>query len=160
MKKILTLTLVLSMLMTISTNVLAVEFVGASNWAIEELQMANDAGFITDKVAKDFSKNITREELCENLNNTVIPNTVERIDFMAFQDCLSFTEITIPNSVTSIDDQAFYRCENLQKLIFEGDVDYIGSSAFDECFNVTFVCKAGSNAEAYALEHEIPISYK
>lgn len=41
---------------------------------------------------------------------------------MAFQDCLSFTEISIPESVKFIDDQAFYRCENLMTVTFEGDV--------------------------------------
>ncbi len=78
------------------------------------------------------------------------PDSLEKINFMAFQDCTSFTTITIPANVSLIDDQAFYRCTNLSKVIFKGDVEEIGETAFEEATNVVFVCKSGSNAEAFA----------
>jgi hypothetical protein len=99
-------------------------------------------------------------ELCENLQNVTLPSSLKKIDFMAFQDCISLTEITLPQNLNYIEDQSFYRCVGLTKVIFEGDVDYIGDSAFDECPNLVFVCQAGSNAEAYALDHGIQVIHK
>ena len=99
-------------------------------------------------------------ELSESLENVVLPNTLETIAFMAFQDCLSFTEITIPSSVKTIGDQGFYRCEGLLTVTFIGNnLESIGSSAFELCDQVTFICPAGSVAEAYAIENGIPVSY-
>ena len=42
--------------------------------------------------------------------NTIIPNSVTRIDSYAFSGCSGLTSITIPNSVTSIDSYAFRYC--------------------------------------------------
>ena len=42
--------------------------------------------------------------------NTVIPNNVTSIGYMAFEDCSSLANITIPNSVMSIEESAFRHC--------------------------------------------------
>lgn len=65
MKKILSIVLCLILLISMSVTVLAESFNGASDWAIIELERANNDSFITDKISDDFSKNITREEFCE-----------------------------------------------------------------------------------------------
>lgn len=42
-----------------------VDFSSASTWAVPEIQKAIDYKLTTDKVLKDFTKKITREEFCE-----------------------------------------------------------------------------------------------
>lgn len=65
LRKKLTVTITIVLILSMSVVSFASDFVNASNWAIRELERANSDGFITEKVAKDFSQNITREEFCE-----------------------------------------------------------------------------------------------
>ena len=50
--------------------------------------------------------------------NTIIPNTVTKINEWAFQDCV-MTTITLPSSITFIGEGAFYECYNLRTIIIE-----------------------------------------
>lgn len=43
----------------------AVDYTGASSWALEELKKAVEYGLYTDNIMKNYSQNITREEFCE-----------------------------------------------------------------------------------------------
>lgn len=43
----------------------AVDFTGASSWALEELQKAVEYGLYTDRIMNSYTRNITREEFCE-----------------------------------------------------------------------------------------------
>lgn len=43
----------------------AVDFTGASSWALEELQKAVEYGLYTDRIMGSYTRNITREEFCE-----------------------------------------------------------------------------------------------
>lgn len=43
----------------------AVDFTGASSWALEELAKAVEYGLYTDRVMNNYTQNITREEFCE-----------------------------------------------------------------------------------------------
>ncbi|HYE83231.1 MAG TPA: S-layer homology domain-containing protein [Clostridia bacterium] len=43
----------------------AADFAGASSWAVEELAKAVEYGLYTDKIMKNYSQSITREEFCE-----------------------------------------------------------------------------------------------
>jgi fibronectin type 3 domain-containing protein len=43
----------------------AIDFDTASDWAVDEIQKAYDLDLTTDRVLKNFQKNITREEFCE-----------------------------------------------------------------------------------------------
>ena len=64
MKKLLSLTLVILMLFsTVSINVLA--STTPSDWAVNEVNNAKNAGIITSAVTKNYQKDITREEFCE-----------------------------------------------------------------------------------------------
>lgn len=68
----------------------------------------------------------------EKLNTLVIPDTVELIGAIC-NNCPNLSEVIIPESVNSIDDDAFNNCPNL-----------------------TFKVKAGSYAEQYAKQNNIP----
>jgi len=43
----------------------AVDFTGASSWALEELKKAVEYGLYTERVMSSYTQNITREEFCE-----------------------------------------------------------------------------------------------
>lgn len=66
-KKILSFILMLSMLICLfSTFSISVNAGNVpSNWALKEINSAIREGLVTDKVTKDYQKNITREEFCE-----------------------------------------------------------------------------------------------
>ncbi len=64
MKKLLSLTLVIMMLFsTVSINVSA--STTPSDWAVNEVNNAKNAGIITNAITKNYQKDITREEFCE-----------------------------------------------------------------------------------------------
>ena len=48
--------------------------------------------------------------LITGCKNTIIPNSITKIGYQAFEHCSGLTSVTIPNSVTSIGGSAFYDC--------------------------------------------------
>ncbi len=64
--------------------------------------------------------------------NTVIPNSVTRIEGFAFHGCTGLTSITIPNSVTSIGWTAFYGCSGLTSITCEASTP---PNCYFDCFN-------------------------
>ena len=71
--------------------------------------------------------------LIAGCKNSVIPNSVARIDGLAFCGCSGLTELTLPNSVTSIGEYAFYYCSELTELTLPNSVTRIGKNAFSDC---------------------------
>ena len=71
--------------------------------------------------------------LIAGCKNTIIPNSVTKIGFHAFNGCSGLTSISIPNSVTSIETAAFASCMNLASVDIPNSVTYIGESAFNFC---------------------------
>ena len=66
------------------------------------------------------------------------------------------TSVTIPETVTKIGYSAFYQCKSLTYISLPKSVEQIASSAFVECDNLTIYAPAGTYAEQYAIEHNIP----
>ena len=93
---------------------------------------------------------------CTSLTNVTIPNSVTRIGNSAFNDCTGLTSVTIGNGVTDISNAAFAYCFGLTSVTIPDSVTYIGWSAFLGCENLTLQVYAGSYAEGYAKEKEIP----
>ena len=70
-------------------------------------------------------------KLLYGCKNTVIPDNVTSIDYVAFRDCTGLESITIPASVTSIYDDAFRGCTGLASVtIYAPSLDFYGSYAF------------------------------
>ena len=100
---------------------------------------------------------------CTSLTDVSIPDSVTIIAENAFQRCTSLIEISIPESVTGIGDQAFFDCVNLEKIIIPYNVTHVGIQMFVRgtvprtlLEKITIYGYAGSYAEKYAYENEIP----
>lgn len=65
-----------------------------------------------------------------------IPDSVTKIDSMAFNCCENLTSITIPNSVISIGYYAFENCSGLTSLTIPDSVAIIDNTAFSYCYNL------------------------
>lgn len=83
--------------------------------------------------------NTSTNSLITGCKKTVIPNTVTRIDNLAFRSCLTLTNIEIPNSVTSIGPSAFLWCSGLTSITIPNSVIEIESLAFGYCESLTSI---------------------
>ena len=116
---------------------------------------------------------------CTGLTNVSIPDGVTKISDYAFKDCTSLKSVAISGSVTEIGLQAFCGCTGLTSITIPGNVTKVGHFAFEDCTGLTgvtisdsmteigyrafFGCPdltlygvAGSYAETYAKENDIP----
>ena len=76
---------------------------------------------------------------CSGLTSVTIPNSVTSIENSAFEDCSGLTSVTIGNSVTSIGNFAFSGCSGLTSVTIPNGVTTIGDSAFNGCSGLTSV---------------------
>ena len=91
-----------------------------------------------------------------NLTSIVLPDSLEIIGWRTFSFCKKLTSVIIPSSVKEICCGAFRYCENLKSVtIVNKDVE-IEEKAFAYCENLTIHAPAGSCAEQYAKENNIP----
>lgn len=98
---------------------------------------------------------------CASLENVVIPKSVNYIDGFAFSRCSSFTKIILPEGLTGIGWYAFADCSNLEYIYIPSTVTDIqihptGDIAFAGCPKLTIHCLAGTYAEQFAEENDIP----
>lgn len=98
-----------------------------------------------------------RVQGCRNLQAVTLPGTLRRLGAYAFSECPSLTSITIPTSVTEIEGNAFTFCHALAEIHISAETISIGEKAFSFCANnLTIHAPAGSYAEQYAKENNIP----
>ena len=72
-----------------------------------------------------------------SLTKLTLPDSVARIDGLAFCGCSGLTELTLPNSVKSIGDRVFAYCSGLTELTLPNSVTSIGNCAFGGCSGLT-----------------------
>lgn len=53
---------------------------------------------------------------CKTLNSIELPDSITKIDSMAFMFCSGLTSITIPENVTSMGEEVFYSCSGLTSI--------------------------------------------
>ena len=70
-------------------------------------------------------------ELCEDITNVIIPNSIESIGESAFQQCLGLTKVYIGSSVETIGEAAFYYCLNLTEIFIPESVTKIDDFALN-----------------------------
>ena len=66
----------------------------------------------------------------------IIPDSVTKIGYLVFCDCVWLTSITIPNSVTEICQEAFSKCTSLTSITIPDSVTSLGAWAFDRCISL------------------------
>ena len=64
--------------------------------------------------------------------------------------------MVIPEHIAEIESWAFHGCVNLQSVMIHAGVTKIHKTAFAECPALTIHAPAGSYAETYAKENNIP----
>lgn len=74
-----------------------------------------------------------------NDKELIIPNSVIKIDYRAFDGCSSLVKIVIPDSVTEIDMSAFEGCSSLQDLILPNSIKKIANGTFRGCTSLRSV---------------------
>ena len=85
-----------------------------------------------------------------------IPDSVKQIGDCAFENCKAICSVIIPNGMKEIGWRAFSGCAVLDSIEIPASVEKIGMSAFYNCPNLTIHAPAGSYAEQYAKENNIP----
>lgn len=76
---------------------------------------------------------------CTALVSITLPNSITSLPLCAFEGCINLRNITIPNSVTKIYESAFEGCRNLTNIILPDDLTFIGMSAFNGCSSITSI---------------------
>lgn len=118
----------------------------------------------------------------DNFTEISLPEGLLEIGQRAFSDCRNLAEITIPESVRTLGSQSFSLCDSLERVVILNPDISFGEDVFDdEIINpelsddeidldnpesnfipnnrLTIVCHKGSNAEKYAMEHELQVEY-
>lgn len=95
---------------------------------------------------------------CRSLTAVHLPSGLKSIPHDCFRGCDSLVRFTIPEGVKEIDSYAFYNCDSLTEIHIPSSVKKIKSSAFNCCWHLTVHAPAGSYAESYAKEKNIPFT--
>ena len=69
-------------------------------------------------------------EAVRNLEEIILPDTLETIGFGAFMGAPDLNTVHLGNGVVTIDDYAFYRVDHVPTITIPGTVKYIGEWAF------------------------------
>ena len=122
------------------------------NVSAENSKYASPDGVLFDKQAKQ----LIQYPIGNTRKSYTIPDGTESISPNAFSGCKALNAVTLPDSMTDIGFSAFYNCAFLNAVTFPRDLQSIGYDAFSCCHNVTFSGYAGSYAETYANDFNIP----
>lgn len=87
---------------------------------------------------------------------TTLPENLTRIEEEAFAGS-RIEAVEIPAGCTEIGEYAFNGCDRLRIVKFDGMHTTINENAFVGTYDVKFICMNGSDAEAFANEHWIPV---
>ena len=67
------------------------------------------------------------------LEEVIVPDTVEIIEWSAFQDCQNLEKVVISKSLKELGDSAFKNCFKLKEIILPETLEVIGSDIFSGC---------------------------
>ena len=76
---------------------------------------------------------------CTNLESVTLGSKVETIDYCAFYNCSSLSEINLNDQIVSYGAYAFQNCTSLTSVVIGSKVDEMGGAVFDGCINIKTV---------------------
>ena len=85
-----------------------------------------------------------------------MPDNIQTIGWYVFRTCAKYRSIVVSDGVKKICPSAFYNCKNLEQVTIPSSVTMIDKSSFVDCPNLSIHAPAGSYAEQYAKENNIP----
>lgn len=74
---------------------------------------------------------------CQNLKNITIPNSVKEIGASAFEGCISLSSVTLSQELKKIENSVFKGCKSLKVITIPGGVNNIDMYAFSGCTNLS-----------------------
>ncbi len=114
--------------------------------AIDSIVIGEGVTSVGENAFADFRK----------LKSVTFPSSMTTIGAGAFLSCSGLEYLELSTRVTHIESGAFVGCESLKSITIPGSVYDISKDAFYSCYNLTIKCVAGSYAEEFANENNIP----
>lgn len=99
---------------------------------LKEVTIASEVEGRPVTAVSSFLREGEPESPNDALTSVVVPNSVTKIGYGAFNNCAALASITIPDSVTTIDVAAFVGCA-FESITIPDSVTKIGEGAFAEC---------------------------
>ena len=93
---------------------------------------------------------------CEKLRKVFLSDDIRKIGSMAFAGCTALSRPWFPDGLLSIGDGAFRGCRSMREIYLPESLVSIGKDAFADCGDLVIHGKAGTLAEKYARENNIP----
>ena len=75
----------------------------------------------------------------QQFSEVILPDSIQTIEYGAFQSCRSLQEVRIPPHVTTIGESAFQGCWNLKEIIIPDSVTELQTHCFSDCINLETV---------------------
>ncbi len=97
---------------------------------------------------------------CGSLTTVNLPVTIKDIAGSAFRNCTHLTRFTFPPQITTINANVLANCPALTEVLIPRSVKTINENAFANSPSVHLQVSYDSEAERFAVEHDIPYSYE
>lgn len=119
-------------------------------------------GYRITEVGENFVPFGTKTKVRE----IILPDTVTKINARAFNDMRYLRKLHLPESIKEIDEFGIFTCPDLVELFIPQSVTTFGKYAFGYMYEhgrayklnyFTLLCKEGSDAHRFALEHNIDV---
>ena len=81
------------------------------------------------------------------MTSVSIPDSVEKINHTAFNECTGLKSVTLPKKLTFLGDAAFWYCSSLEKVVFRSSLKSLGDNVFRGCDKVKVYVPYGSSTE-------------
>lgn len=98
--------------------------------------MRPNKSYIVPKCIKSIGHHAFRNSYLEEV---VLQEGMEVIDFGAFYGCQYLRKISMPNTLLKICENAFWKCFSLENIVIPENVSFIGSGAFGKCHHLVCV---------------------
>lgn len=104
-------------------------FINCPNLARIEVSKENERYYSLDGVLVDKRNAAILAYPNKKGSTYTIPDSVNRIDYQSFMDCVDLTEVKFHDGVTFISTEAFLNCPSLKSVTIPASVGYIASEA-------------------------------